>query len=131
MRFLGFGSLLLGVSVIVSACDRKPTPQEAELLLAKAYKHASVSFNCQEGERDWLYICYVTQHPTSSGMKTPPVRRAGVKSMGRITVTRFLPIRCFPIRDRYHRKTSRKPGRRPICPGGKPSTTRATVNRSA
>jgi hypothetical protein len=82
MRFLGFGSLLLGVSAIVSACDRKPTPQEAELLLAKAYKHASVSFNCQEGERDWLYICYVTQHPTSSGMKTPPVRRAGVKSMG-------------------------------------------------
>jgi hypothetical protein len=53
MRFLGFGSLLLGVSVIVSACDRKPTPQEAELLLAKVYKNASQSFTCQDGERDF------------------------------------------------------------------------------
>jgi len=89
MRIFGFVSVLFGVSLIVTGCQKHLTPQQAEPLLAK-YSSSPVRthhFTCQEGERGWLYICQDRSEPTAMAIQEGnnhrvPVRRVAVFQQG-------------------------------------------------
>jgi hypothetical protein len=50
MRTFGFANVLLGISVIVTGCEKHLTPQQAEVLLAKAYSNPGqwAEFTCRK-----------------------------------------------------------------------------------
>ena len=61
MRTFGFASVLLGICVIVSGCEKHLTPQQAEVLLTKTYSSplSTAHFTCQEGEREATALSWV------------------------------------------------------------------------
>jgi hypothetical protein len=88
MRTRAVVSLLLGTCVFVAGCGRNVTRQEAESLLARTYSNTRMTahFECQDGQRDWLYICRMSHEPTpdgiKAGLKRTAVERVGIRSMG-------------------------------------------------
>lgn len=88
MRIPGPCGLSLAVLILATGCSRKLTPQEAASLLTRTYSNSdqTAHFTCQDGERDWLYICYVRKEPTPIGIqqggKPSPAERVGIKRIG-------------------------------------------------
>jgi hypothetical protein len=103
MRVRAFGSLLLGISIFATGCNRDTvTREEAESILAKTASNRSrtAHFTCEEGQRDWLYICRVRYEPTPIGIreggKPTTVERAGITRMGTYQGKPLLSYRTLP-----------------------------------
>ena len=88
MRIFGLASVISVICVVISGCHKKLAPHDAERLLAKTYSSPTwgAHFKCQDGERDWLFICQATYEPTAlgiqQGLKPNTVPRVGVRLMG-------------------------------------------------
>ena len=88
MRILALASVMSVICVVSTGCHKKLAPREAERLLAKTYSSPTwtAHFTCQDGERDWLFICQANYEPTAlgiqQGLKPNRVPRVGVRLMG-------------------------------------------------
>lgn len=88
MRILSVATLTTVICAGIIGCHKKLAPHEAERLLAKTYSSPTwtARFKCQDGERDWLFICQASYEPTAlgiqQGLKPNTVPRVGVRLMG-------------------------------------------------
>jgi hypothetical protein len=114
MRTHGFGCLLLGMSLGVTACDKQVTPQEVESLLAASNSHATYTAHvkCQDGERDWVSVCDMRYEPTALGMRQglKPIapQRGAVRRMGTHAgkpILAFNPLPDGPVPSQEEYKT--------------------------